>query len=185
VQKGNTTKQGLKRNIIIGSKNGVETFHTYLRFDLASVEKAKDFIESAELLLTFVGKKMEKPGSEVRVLGVALGDKELWPEKDIYWKESISVKSTDHLPLLAEVKVSPELITSFEGRRILRISTPELARFAAEGGDTITLLMTAITPDNDPMRFVSRENSAGKPPTLRVQSPRNPPENKSGKKGKR
>lgn len=185
VQKGNTIKQGRKPTIGVGSTNGVETHHAYLRFDLANVENGKKFIESAELVLTFVGKKKEKPGTVVRVFGISLGNRELWPEKDIHWKSSVSVASTDDWPLLAEVKLSPESIMSLDGQRVLRISTTELGRFAAESGDTVTLLVTAKAIDRDLLRFASRESSTGNPPKLRVAVPTTLPKSDSKKKGKR
>ena len=176
VQKGTSAKRGMKPNVGVGSRKGIETHHAYLRFDLADIENVRQHIESAELLLPFIASRMEKVKADVQILGVPM--KGLWPEYDITWKNSFSDKGVDNLRVLAKVTLNEDAIVEFEERRSLRISTPELAQFAAEAGDTVTFLVTATTEGNEPIRFMSRENPSGKSPKLRVEVPQNPPKKK-------
>jgi serine/threonine protein kinase len=184
VQKGVATKSGLKPSFGIGSRNGVETAHSYLRFDLAAVEDAKGHVESAELILTFLtGKDL---ACKVRLFGIT--DIGLWPEDGLEWKNTFSSQGLDKFPLLGELTVvDDEAVEQFEGRKVIRFATPELAKFIKESpSDTLTLVLTGIGATDEIVRFVSRENTmAQRPPKLKLHVPVNPPVDEKKKQNKR
>lgn len=183
VQRGATIKAGLKPSFGIGSRNGVEMFHSYLRFDLADLQNVKNHVDSAELLLTFLG------GNDVEVTMQVYGiaDVGVWPEQKLEWKNSYSSEGLDRFPLLVTQTLKRSTAETFDGRKVARLSSPELANFikVAEG-ETITFVLSGTGPSDEALRFVSRENAkANRPPILRLNVPVNPPEPPKNKRKNR
>ena len=173
VQSGGSEKLGLNQSIGIRQRGGVETNHSYIRFDLAPIEDVKKHVRSAELILSVVGS--QRPiGSVIKVIGIAdVGD---WPEDAIEWKYSFSKKGLDPYPLLAKVAVTRESDPRDAGRNVIRISSPELAKFIADGaGDLVTLALAGSAKGNAMLRFISREQSPEQAPSLVIEAPREPP----------
>ncbi len=181
VESGTKQKYGKNPAIGIRQRAGVESNHSYLRFDLAEIENVKNHVQLAELVLTVVGKS-HPVGASIRVLGI--DDVGIWPEYQIDWDSSSGIKSLDTFPLLADVTVTNQ---AESGENLIRISTPELASFiAAAEGDTVTLALAGSGEGNSFVRFVSREKSAEQAPKLRLETPRNPPpDDKNANKNKR
>ncbi len=101
----------------------------------------------------------------------------MWQEELLEWKNSYSSKGIESFPLIAEIKSSYERLESFENKKLVRISTPELAQFvAATGGDTVTFVIAGSGTGVDVVRFISRNHSGQTPPTLRLAIPSNPPQ---------
>jgi serine/threonine protein kinase len=174
VQKSGNQKFGTKPSIGIGTRGTVETHHSYLQFDLASVADVKKHVQSAELILTLLGGRERPKELEIRVYGIA--DLGAWQEELLEWKNSYSSKGIESFPMIADIKSSYERLESFKNKKIVRISTPELAQFvAAAGGDTVTLVITGSATGADVVRFISRNHTEETPPTLRLETPRNPP----------
>lgn len=173
VQSGTGENFGSSPSIGIRRRGRVETNHSYLRFDLSSIEGVRKQAESAELLLSVVGD--DRPvGTEIRVYAVA--DVGMWPEQQLEWKVSFSVRGLDELPLLAQETVTAE--ADSEGPRVIRIRSRELAEFiAASDQDSITVVLAGAGTANEMVRFVSRDATGAdaEAPRLRVLTPTEAP----------
>lgn len=173
VQKSGSQKLGLKPSIGIGTRGGVETEHSYLLFDLASIGDLKKHVQSAQLILTLLGREQPKD-LEIRVYGIA--DLGVWQEEILEWENSYSRDGIASLSLLAEFTSGDEKLATLQNRMYVRISTPDLARFvAADGGDVVNLVIAGSASDTETVRFISRNFTSGTPPTLRLEIPINPP----------
>ena len=168
VQNGTNQKFGLKPSIGVRQRGNVESNHSYIRFDFANIENLQRHVEDAELILSVVGK--DRPvGATLNLYGLSVGD---WPEEDLDWKRSFSAEGLDSHPLLATVEVTEEIDPRDTQRNVIRISTPELARFIAKADrDIVTFALSGSAGDNSFLRFISREQSATRAPTLRVHTP--------------
>ncbi len=173
VQKAGNQKFGSKPSFGIGTRSGVETHHSYLQFDLANAGNLKKHIQSAELILTLLGGRDQPTDLEVRVYGVA--DVGVWEEELLTWGNSFSSKGIESFPLIAEIRASVDSLQSFDGKKIVRISTPQLAQFIAAAGETVTFVIAGSGTGDEVVRFISRDNATGPPPTLRLETPRDAP----------
>lgn len=182
VQNGTNQKFGLKPSIGVRQRGEVESNHSYIRFDFANIENLQQHIEDAELILSVVGK--DRPvGATLNLYGLSVGD---WPEEDLDWKRSFSAEGLDSLPLLATVEVTEEIDPRDTQRNVIRIRTPELAGFMAKADrDIVTLALSGSAGDSSFLRFVSREQSVTRAPTLRVHTPAvAPPEEDGQRRGR-
>ena len=128
VQIGASQKFGLNLSIGIFQRSGVETNHSYLRFDLAPIEDVKSYVQSAELVLTVVGS--ERPtGAVVRVTGIAA-----MPVSGRKTPSNGRIRSRENAefwrkyPLLAEVAINDKRDPRDAGQNLIRCSSPELAK---------------------------------------------------------
>ncbi|MEM8666086.1 MAG: protein kinase [Planctomycetota bacterium] len=168
VQSGTTENFGLAPSIGVRRRGTVETNHSYLRFDFESMSDRRQYVETAELLLTLVGG--ERPlGSELRLYGVA--DVGAWPEEKLSWKVSFSAEGLQGLPLLAKITVSEP--KNPERPRQIRIRSRELASFIANAEDSlVTIVLAGAGSGTEMVRFVSRDaTSSAAAPRLRVSTP--------------
>lgn len=178
VQKSGSQKLGAKPSIGIGMRGNIETHHSYLQFDLASIGSIKPHIRSAQLILTPLISRDPPSEVEIRVYGIP--DLGVWQEEVLAWKDtySNSKEGIHSFPLLAELRSRYDELESFANTKIVRISTPELAKFvAASGSDTVNFVIAGSAAGVDVVRFVSRNHPSGNPPTLRLEAPSNPPPN--------
>ena len=161
-------------------RGDVENNHSYLRFDLASVEETRRWADSAELVLSVVG-QARPVGATVRVYAVNAG---LWPEERIEWTKSYSPRGLDSLPLLAEITVGPDADAKDVGANVIRIASPQLAAAISKSKqDILTLVLAGSGADESMLRFVSREQSASAAPRLEIHAPSNPPVQPRGRTG--
>ena len=147
VQKAGNYKFGSKPSFGIGTRGKVETHHSYLQFDLANIGNLKKHIQSAELILTLLGGRDQPTDLEVRLYGVT--DVGVWEEDLLTWSNSFSSKGIESFPLIAELTASVDSLASFEGKKYVRISTPELAQFVAAAGETVTFVMAGSGTGDD------------------------------------
>jgi hypothetical protein len=182
VQKASKHKLGSNLSFGVRTRGGVESIHSYLRFDLASIEDTRRWADSAELVLSVVGD--ERPvGATLRVFVINMG---LWREDSIDWNDSYSSSSRgiDSLPLLDEITVGPDADTRDAGMNVIRLSSPKLAVAVANSSrDTITLVLAGSGPEESTLRFVSREQSASAAPRLEIRMPSTPPQQTPGRRG--
>jgi hypothetical protein len=185
VQKGSSLNYDKKPSVAIAMRNGVETNHAYLRFDLAQIEDVKHLVQAAGLVLTLVGSDDQPIGSVVRVHGIkGLG---MWPEGQLEWRRSFSAQGldSDELTLLAEVEITDKSLTRDGRRSQLRITSPQFAKFIlGSTTDTVTFVLSGSGPDSELLRFSSQESFTGKPPMLLVQAPKEAPRSERNRGGK-
>lgn len=169
VQKGFHDNMGLRPSLGIRTKGGVETNHTYLRFDVSRLKDMAQKIQDARLVLSFFGGK--KPvGASIRVIGIK--DVGLWPEDRISWSNSPSNEKLptplNKFPVLVETTLTQESIDQHPGK--LYLGGPKLVEFLRKQKDTVTLAIAGQW-DERLLRFVSRERSAKQSPILQFVVP--------------
>ncbi len=183
VQIGTTANQGLKPSIGIHKRGAIESHHSYVRFDLASIEEVRDELASAELVLTMVGRN-RPVGATVRVYGIVSGGQPLWQEDgplSLVWANTPSSVGFQSQPLLGTATVSDQIDPRDDSNNAIRISSPELAAFIRDtDGDTITLALAGDSNSRTPLRFVSREGSSTEAPRLEIEAPKEKLPNKGG-----
>jgi hypothetical protein len=178
VQKGSGKRFGSNPSIGVCTRGGIETIHSYLRFDLSSIDETRRWATAAELVLTCV--ESERPvGATIRVYAV---DPMTWREDRIDWKRSPSSGGLDSLPLIAQVTIDEPIDQQGDGGpNLIRIASEALARAIARADrGTLTLVLSGSRGDDSTLRLVSREQSASDAPKLLIQSPVRPPQSKRG-----
>ena len=183
VQNGTTQKFGLKLSIGVRRRGNIDSNHSYIRFDLAETEDRKNHVEDAELVLSVVGKK-RPVGATLNVYGLEVG---MWPEEELDWKKSFSPRGLNSHPLLASVEVTEQTDEPNREQNEIRIRDPKLASFLATSPeDIVTLALTGSASDGSLLRFVSREQSPKRAPTLRLLIPAvAPPQDQQSGQSKR
>ncbi|MCG8653855.1 MAG: protein kinase, partial [Pirellulales bacterium] len=176
VQIGSSRKQGLRPSIGIHRRGKIESHHSYLRFDLASLDGAQKRVSKAEVVLSIVGQN-RATGATVRLYGVNR-KLPLWQEegpKALLWANTPSKQGLDSLPLLDTQVVSDE---ASGASRLLRFSSPALVEFLRQAPDeTVTLVLAGDSKSDTPLRFVSREGDVNKAPKLVIEAPAGGPGN--------
>ncbi len=162
-----------KPTISVRTRNKVEVEHSYIRFDLASVEAVREKTEAAELFLIIDGDQPIE--GTIRVHGIADPPIPVWPERKITWKVSFSETGLDQFPILAEQKFSFE--PDNRASRVVRISSPGLAKFIVDAKhDVVTFALTGSNDqNNDRVEFFSSESPKNLAPRLRIVVPEPPP----------
>ena len=170
IQKGLGKNLDDRQTLSVFVRGGVDIDHSYLRFDLASVQSDKQNIESVELVLTVANKR--PVGSNLQLHGVPQAPLE-WPERELVW--DINAPSFDGLndePLLATHTIGPAT-----GENIVRFSSDSLTKFIVDSPlETVTLILAGSNPNNKKERveFYSKEKLKAAP-MLRLQIPQRPP----------
>jgi hypothetical protein len=187
VEKGSGDRLGSSPSIGVRTRGGVETCHSYLRFDLSSIAETRRWTAAAELVLTCVDS--ERPmGATIRVYAV---DPVSWPEDRINWQFSPSSGGLDSLTPIAQVTIDEQIDQPGGprdgGPNVIRIASAGLARAIARADrGALTLVLAGSRGDDSILRLVSREQSASAAPKLRIQSPVRPPQsNRGGFRGPR
>ncbi len=187
VEKGSTEKQGTAPSIAIHSRRGIEVNHSYIRFDLAPVEEVKDELQSVVLVLTFVGH--ERPDrATIRLYGMPWQPEwPLWQEEGPLtpiWSRSPSDVGLQPLPLLATMNLGGPGAPREQKTGTVSISSPELTEFVRGcKDDTVTLVLAGQSGSRAPLRFISREGSAGDAPTLVIEAPKTASKRKANQRG--
>ena len=158
-----------RQTLSVFTRGGVNIDHSYLRFDLASIQDDQQKIESAELLLTAAGGW--EAGGGIRLYGVPDAPVQ-WPEHLLVWDDKApSYDGMDNEPLLVEMNVEPTADDT-----IIRVSSGPLTKFIANSPQpTITLILAGSGQQNSNKRaeFYSKEKLKAAP-LLRVQVPQTP-----------
>jgi hypothetical protein len=182
VQKGSGNRFGSNPSIGVRTRGGVETNHSYLRFDLSSIDESRQWTAAAELVLTCV--ESEPPvGATIRVYAV---DPMLWREDQLDWQLSPSSGGLDSLQPIAQITIEEPVDRQGDdprggGPNVIRIASAGLARAIARADrGTLTLVLTGSHGDDSTLRLVSREHSASAAPKLLIQSPVRPPQSNRG-----
>ena len=171
VQNGSGGKQGSKPSLGIRSRGGIESNHSYLRFDLADIKGIRKEITDARLVLNIVAGK-SAPGAELRLIGIdGVG---LWPEDSIEWRNSPSsekaTKPLEDFPTIAQTSTDLDTATSASDPGTVFIGGPGLVDFLRNAEDTVTFAI-AGSWDEKLLRFISRERSPELAPTLQIVVP--------------
>ncbi len=187
VQKGSRDRFGSNPSIGVRTRGGVETNHSYLRFDLSSIDETRRWTAAAELVLTCV--ESERPmGATIRVYAV---DPMSWREDRLDWQLSPSSGRLNSLPPIAQHTIDEPINESGGprdgGANLIRIASAGLAQAIARADrGTLTLVLTGSNGDDSTLRLVSREHSASAAPKLLIQVPVVPPQsNRGGFRGPR
>ncbi len=175
VQIGTKQKLGLKPSIGIQKRGKIESHHSYIRFDLSTIEEVAHEVESAELVLTMVG-RARPVGATIRLYGMSLKNQPLWLEegpRSLTWDMTPSKQGLQSLPLLGSTTVTAKIDPRDKPQNAVRISGPKLSAFIRDSGsDTITLVLAGDSNSKSPLRFVSREGAAGNAPALEIRAPK-------------
>jgi serine/threonine protein kinase len=178
VRKGTVDNLADKPTISVRTRNTVEIEHSYLRFDLASIESVKKKTDAAELFLV-VNSDQPIDGT-VRVYGIANPQITVWPERRVTWKISYSDTGLDAFPVLAEQTFS--FRPDNKASRVVRISSPALVQFIiASEHDVVTFALAGSDlagsdqQGKDRIDFFSSRSPTKLAPRLRVKVPEPPP----------
>ncbi|WP_404310548.1 serine/threonine-protein kinase [Neorhodopirellula lusitana] len=164
---------GLKPALAVHTKNGEETQHVYLRFDLKSLPvDCKEALQVA-LSLTLL-KTPLPPSTELRLYGSDADAAERWREEGsaaITWNNSFSGPGLEKsLPLLVDL-TSEDLIV--KSKQIF-FTSDKLTDFVRNSkGRSVTLVVAGSNSDNLAVLFVSRDKDAERAPALILKVPDN------------
>ncbi len=175
---GGGDKNGSKPSIGIQTRGGIETVHSYIRFDLTTIKEERKYVDRAGLILTLV--RGERPvGAKLRIYG--LPEVKEWPEMNLHWDETPSSekskKPLEQFEVLAELDVSADGEEWNAEKNQLRISDPRLAAYIVKADDFVTFALTGSFNDSQ-LLFVSKEKSEAEAPHLLVEVPVELPKSK-------
>ena len=167
VKKGSGDFLGAKPTLGVQSRGGIETNHTYLRFDLVNIKDRVKEIRDARLVLHVVGGKTPA-GAELRLLG--MNSSIMWPEHGIKWTNSASANGLQGFSPITQTTVGSGASSGQSPPGVISFGGTALTEYLQKAGDTVTFAIAGHWEERL-LRFNSRERSPEQAPALQIVVP--------------
>lgn len=145
--------------------------HIYLRFDLGRVNRLRDRLQNAVLLLTLLDKSATGP-FEIRAYAVGGAVPALWSETGedaLQWSETPSASGLGKLAFLGTITADNSGNLLKDKADAVRLVGPELDDAVRDAGDALTIVLVRSRGQDKPLRFASKEHDPEQAPGLALQ----------------